>query len=506
MKITMRTFVNRLLWASTFLTVFSAQAANVTLVPINANFDGDNTGFVYSHLPSLVANDGSAADGGFRTFAISKSFNETTHQKTGRSKIAVPVHDIGGRDVVINIPAPDSLIRVFDAETGKEVDSNDKKLLGDWSSACIWRSSKSGESYLFLFGKMRVVQLLVRNKKMKVEVLEVCPAFCDDCFHTKLHNQIQTFNVPIEGETCAVFSNGQVFFSAEDRPLYSFQGSDSTTAPVVEIISEEIEVSGLATYHSNANDYLFVAHDEVIDIYDYTIKKKGTINLSGVAELEIKGGVSILQSAVDGFPSGAIAFAFEGKDSTGAIIGSLAGVFAPLGITANTLYSPKTKPCTKCESTVSDKCSNNGFLSSHGGCSCFAGFKGEDCSRVTCENNCSDHGKCNGPNTCKCKDGWTGPDCSFVAVKAKYETEANGGDGDDPAIWIHTTKPDQSKIITTTKSDDGEGFGVYDLQGILLQHVKAQKPNNVDIIYNITVGDRKADLAYASCRGDNTLW
>jgi 3-phytase len=91
-------------------------------------------------------------------------------------------------------------------------------------------------------------------------------------------------------------------------------------------------------------------------------------------------------------------------------------------------------------------------------------------------------------------------------VKAKYETEANGGDGDDPAVWIHPTRPDQSKIITTTKSSEGEGFGVFDLQGKLLQHLTAKEPNNVDVIYNVTVGHRKTDLAYAACRGDNTLW
>jgi 3-phytase len=44
------------------------------------------------------------------------------------------------------------------------------------------------------------------------------------------------------------------------------------------------------------------------------------------------------------------------------------------------------------------------------------------------------------------------------------------------------------------------------LKGKLLQQLSAEKPNNVDVIYNITVGNRKTDLAYAACRGDNTLW
>ncbi|CAO2647208.1 Nn.00g081300.m01.CDS01 [Neocucurbitaria sp. VM-36] len=486
----MKSFVKCLTWASAVASFAAAQNANVTLVPAATGFESDNTGFVYGRSPVLVANDGSAADGGFRMFAVSKStpFKQSTHQETGRSKIAVPVHGVGGQDVIINIPAPDSLIRIFDAQTGKKVDSNDKKQLGDWSTACVWQSQKSGEKYLFLFGKKMVVQFLVRNKGNDVEILEV-----------------QTFPVPIEGESCSVFSNGQVFFSAEDRSLYSFIASESTTAPEVKTAVEKIKAAGLATYYSTAGDYLFVAHDEVIDVYDDKLESKGSINLSGIPELSIQGGLSILQAAVDGYRSGTFAFAFEGEDDTGVAVGSLESALAPLGIKANTKYDPSAKSCKRCENIISDNCSNNGFSVGNGGCSCFAGFAGRDCSKTVCENDCSGHGKCAGPNVCECKDGWTGPDCSFVAVTAKYETEANGGDGDDPAIWIHPTRPDQSKIITTTKSDDGEGFGVYDLEGKLLQHLTAQKPNNVDIIYNFTAGNRKVDLAFAACRGDNTL-
>jgi 3-phytase len=318
--------------------------------------------------------------------------------------------------------------------------------------------------------------------------------------------QIQTFRVPIEGETCAVFSNGQVFFSAKNQPLYSFQASETTAAPIIRTVNEKLEVAGLAIYHSEVSDYLFIAHGEVIDVYDSTISKIGTILLDGVADLVVKGGLSLLQSPVDGYPYGVLAFAFEGEDDSGAVVGSLAGALTPFGIKANTGYSPKIKTCDLCEGVVSKKCSNHGFSTGHSGCSCFAGFTGEDCSQITCGNDCSNHGECIGPNVCICRHEWTGPDCSFVAVKAKYETEANGGDGDDPAIWIHATRPDQSRIITTTKSSNGKGFGVFDLQGKLLQHFTAQEPNNVDIIYNITIGNRRTDLAYAACRGDDTLW
>jgi 3-phytase len=172
----MTSFINCLSWASILSTFVSAQDANITLIPAAVGFEADNTAFVYAKSPILVVNDGSTDDGGFRTFAVSDSgpFTNKTHQRTGRSKIAVTVHNtIDARDVIVNIPAPDSLIRIFDAETGKSIDSNNKKQLSDWSSACVWRSQKSAESYLFLFGKKMVVQFLVRDRKKTVEVLEV---------------------------------------------------------------------------------------------------------------------------------------------------------------------------------------------------------------------------------------------------------------------------------------------------------------------------------------------
>jgi 3-phytase len=171
----MKTLTRCLVLASAILSFVAAQDADVTLVASATGFEGDNTNFIYGSSPLLVVNDGSAADGGFRTFSFSNtsSLTEKSHQKTGRSKIAVAVHNVNGRDLIMNIPAPDSLIRIFDAKSGKKVESNDKKQLGDWSTACVWRSQKSGESYIFLFGKKMVVQFLIRNNKKLVEILEV---------------------------------------------------------------------------------------------------------------------------------------------------------------------------------------------------------------------------------------------------------------------------------------------------------------------------------------------
>lgn len=171
----MKTFPRCAVWAASILSFVAARDANITLVPAATGFKGDNTAFIYGKSPRLVVNDGSAADGGFRVFEFSNgtSFAERVHEKSGRSKIAVPVHAIGSRNVIINIPAPDSLIRVYDAKTGEKLPSNNKKLLGDWSTACTWRTEKSGDNYIFLFGKKKVVQLLVRKLGSRIEVLEV---------------------------------------------------------------------------------------------------------------------------------------------------------------------------------------------------------------------------------------------------------------------------------------------------------------------------------------------
>ncbi|KAF1363697.1 thermostable phytase [Lizonia empirigonia] len=491
----MKNFTRSFTWAAVLLPAALAQNATITLTPVATGFDSDNAALIYASSPILLANDGSAADGGFRTFAVSNSTNSTSfversHEKSGRTKIAIPVYDVGGRDVIFNIPSPNSIIRAYDVKSGVEIEGSRKYALGDWSVARNWRSQTSGENYVFLFGKKMVVQFLMKGEGDNVQILEV-----------------QTFPIPIEGETAAVFPDGQIFFSGgEGETLYSFQASESTAAPEIRTVGQDLKIEGLGGYHSNSSDYLLIAHDDVIDVYDASFSSKGSINLEGISDLSIGGDVSVLQSASTNYPSGAIAFAFEGKDDTGIAMGSLGDSLKSLGIQdTNTIFDPHTKPCGYCASPISDTCSDSGFSQGKSACSCFAAFTGVDCSQITCQNDCSSHGSCDGPNVCKCEAGWAGPDCSFITVKAKYETEANGGDGDDPAIWIHPTQPDKSRIITTTKSQGGEGFGVFDLGGKLLQQSTAQEPNNVDIIYGLPIGNGTVDLAYAACRGDKTL-
>lgn len=178
----MKTFTRSLTCAAVLLPAVLAQNATISLAPAATGFDSDNAALIYASSPILLANDGSAADGGFRTFVAGNSTNSTTltersHERSGRTKIAIPVYDVGGRDVIFNIPSPNSIIRAYDVATGRELAGSRKYQLGDWSVARNWRSQSSGENYVFLFGKKMVVQFIVRGEGDNVQILEVCGIF-----------------------------------------------------------------------------------------------------------------------------------------------------------------------------------------------------------------------------------------------------------------------------------------------------------------------------------------
>ena len=89
----------------------------------------------------------------------------------------------------------------------------------------------------------------------------------------------------------------------------------------------------------------------------------------------------------------------------------------------------------------------------------------------------------------------------LVPVRAVAETASNfddeaGGDADadDPAIWVHPTRPADSVVVGALKNG---GLTVVDLRGRELQHI-APPPggrfNNVDVTGNLAVvSDRGLD-------------
>jgi 3-phytase len=285
----------------------------------------------------------------------------------------------------------------------------------------------------------------------------------------------------------------------EDKTIYTFQAEESTTAPAIRVLGEaEDDVSGLAIYFGSDSEYLFVAHSDVLAVYSPNLELLGSVKLTGPEDIEFAA-LSIYQRSSELYPSGVLAYVLESDDGEMFGVSSIEPLFETLGLAPNTTYTPRS-------ARASAGPKKNGFELPKGSLECFAGWKGKRCSEVTCPKNCSGHGKCVGPNQCRCDASWAGPDCSFALVRPKHETDANGEDGDDPAIWISPVSPEASRIITTTKSEEGAGLAVFDLTGKMQQTVSSGEPNNVDVIYGFKAGDRTVDLAFAACRDDNTLW
>jgi 3-phytase len=474
---------------------FAAPETDLPVTKKTQDIESDwSTVYYNDDEPLLFGNDGTATSGGFRAWTLNDKNNtlrEVAKKTPGRTKLVSVIYNIAGRDLAITIAQPDSIIRLYDVDSSEELKKAELTVLGDWSALCPWKSQKSGEQYFYLFGKKKAIQFLITGRNGVITIMEV-----------------QTFNTPVEASSCAVsLSAESVYFAGDDsKDVYTFKALESTANPVIAVLGQsEDDVTGLATYIGRkADDFLLVAQKDVIGVYSPALKLLGTLKLTGEEDIEIQG-LNILQAKTDTFKGGVITYALESEVGKGFGISDIEKSFKRLNLGLNTKYSPDEEGCKKCQSTVTSKCNFSGFGTGNA-CSCFAGYNGPACKIVTCRNNCLGHGKCVGANQCRCDAGWGGLYCSFLEVAPKAETDANGGDGDDPAIWISANSTSESRIITTTKSQAGAGLGVFNLNGKLLQTIAAGEPNNVDIIYGFQAGDRKIDLTYAACRADNTLW
>ena len=97
------------------------------------------------------------------------------------------------------------------------------------------------------------------------------------------------------------------------------------------------------------------------------------------------------------------------------------------------------------------------------------------------------------------------PASSIVTVTAEVQTAPMsrfGDAADDPAIWIHSKKPQRSLVLGTNKK---QGLMVYDLDGREVQSIPSGNVNNVDVRYGLRLGKKLVDVAIASLRDDNSL-
>ncbi|KAF4119745.1 3-phytase [Geosmithia morbida] len=458
--------------------------------------EADWTSVYYSdEQPLFISNDGGTSTGGFHVWNLdgASPLKNVSSVWAGRTKLVTTVYDVDGKDYLFTIPQTTSALSAYQLPGASHAEPSRRIVLGDWSALCSWRSL-SANNYLFLFGKTQGVQLLVRPRDGSVETVEV-----------------QTFDVPVEVGGCAVSeSQSQMLLAPDDgNELYRFDLAESTTPPNLSVSAETSdEITGVAVYATagNESDYVFVALEGAISVYDYEWKRVGILNITGLKDIEIEG-LSMYQARTARYPVGALIYALEAAgDFEGFGVSSLEGVLGELGIKANTEYDPRARAGQTEESTIGKECSYNGFLDkTANACDCFAGSTGERCEKNTCTDDCSGHGTCVGPGQCRCGESWGGLYCSFLLVEPESETEAYGVDGDDPAIWVSPVSPEMSRIVTTTKSEEGAGLGVFDLDGKMLQNLLSAQPDNVDIIYGFKAGNRTVDLAFAACRGDNTL-
>ncbi len=93
-------------------------------------------------------------------------------------------------------------------------------------------------------------------------------------------------------------------------------------------------------------------------------------------------------------------------------------------------------------------------------------------------------------------------------VKPVYITDPVTYDSDDPAIWVNKHDPANSLIFGTDKQEIDGGLYAFDLKGNMLKDRKAyplDRPNNVDIAYEVIINGDTVDVAVATERGKGQI-
>ncbi len=82
--------------------------------------------------------------------------------------------------------------------------------------------------------------------------------------------------------------------------------------------------------------------------------------------------------------------------------------------------------------------------------------------------------------------------------------QSQRADSDDPAIYVNSTDPEKSLILTTVKN---AGLRIYDLSGNLVQAINPGniRYNNIDLQYGFQLNGQSVDIAVASDRNNDKL-
>lgn len=94
------------------------------------------------------------------------------------------------------------------------------------------------------------------------------------------------------------------------------------------------------------------------------------------------------------------------------------------------------------------------------------------------------------------------------AIKPVVVTDTVIEDSDDPAIWINKKDASKSLVIGTDKSDVNGGVYVFDLAGKIDRSLTVKglkRVNNVDVAYDLKLGNSTTDIAVATERGTNRM-
>lgn len=99
------------------------------------------------------------------------------------------------------------------------------------------------------------------------------------------------------------------------------------------------------------------------------------------------------------------------------------------------------------------------------------------------------------------------PSQAVRPVSPAFATDSLTDDPDDPAVWVHPQRPEDSRILGTNKiKAPGGALYVFDLNGHIVQRVpNLDRPNNVDVQSGFRAGNRRVDIAVATERNQERL-